>query len=248
MPSEKLADPAFPDHVIYRPQDLSAVPAAGLGILLWGNGGCMYDGASGRMHLLEVASHGYLAIAPGPINTGPGSPPKDQRIARRTTWQEVVAGLDQAIAANSDPSNALYGKLDLTKVAVAGHSCGGMQSLSAVLNDPRIKTAILHNSGLFRADMFNGGPVPAGLEVIPKTELAEITVPLLYILGGPTDIAYLNGMDDYGYITNAPVMIANIDLGHQGSFNQINGSYPWESWLITPSIWLSPVARSSDSW
>ena len=164
---EKLADPAFPDHVIYRPQDLSAVPAAGLGILLWGNGGCMYDGASGRMHLLEVASHGYLAIAPGPINTGPGSPPKDQRIARRTTWQEVVAGLDQAIAANSDPSNALYGKLDLTKVAVAGHSCGGMQSLSAVLNDPRIKTAILHNSGLFRADMFNGGPVPASLEVIP---------------------------------------------------------------------------------
>ena len=45
-------------------------------------------------------------------------------------------------------------------------------------------------------------------------------------------------MDDYGYITNAPVMIANIDLGHQGSFNQINGgvvaqvAVDWLEWQL----------------
>jgi hypothetical protein len=53
---------SLPAHVIYRPNDLAALGAMKLGVVAWGNGGCSDDGASTRLHLLEIASHGYLVI------------------------------------------------------------------------------------------------------------------------------------------------------------------------------------------
>ena len=41
------------------PKDLAALGAEKLGVVAWGNGGCSEDGASSRLHLLEIASHGY---------------------------------------------------------------------------------------------------------------------------------------------------------------------------------------------
>ena len=40
-------------------------------VLVWGNGACRADGASARQHLLEIASHAYLVIAPGKVRSGP---------------------------------------------------------------------------------------------------------------------------------------------------------------------------------
>ena len=68
----KELDPGLPDHVIYRPGNLAALGTTKLGVYAFGNGGCTDDGASARLHLLEIASHGYLAIAPGRIYNGPG--------------------------------------------------------------------------------------------------------------------------------------------------------------------------------
>src|SRR5271168_273814 len=64
---------SLPNHVIYRPADLSQLGREKLGVLGWGNGGCAADGAGGRFHLAEIASHGYLAIASGTIQSGPGA-------------------------------------------------------------------------------------------------------------------------------------------------------------------------------
>ena len=63
-PAIKEIDPGLPEHVIYRPADLSALNGKKLGIYSFGNGACTDDGASARLHLLDIASHGYLAIAP----------------------------------------------------------------------------------------------------------------------------------------------------------------------------------------
>lgn len=54
FPAMKEEDPSLPDHVVYRPADLSAVGAKGLGIVAWGNGGCSDDGAGVRQHLAEL--------------------------------------------------------------------------------------------------------------------------------------------------------------------------------------------------
>src|SRR4051812_4177653 len=63
FPAMKEEITSLPGHVVYRPKDLAALGAIKLGVVAWGNGGCSDDGASSRLHLLEIASHGYLVIA-----------------------------------------------------------------------------------------------------------------------------------------------------------------------------------------
>ena len=50
-----------------------------------------------------------------------------------------------------------------------------------------------------------------------KSVLGRINGSVLYVLGGPTDIAYPNGMDDFARISTVPVFKANLDVGHGGS-------------------------------
>src|SRR6185436_20457758 len=84
-PALKEETPSLPDHVVYRPADLEKFGARKLGVYIFGNGACSNDGASSRLHLLEIASHGYLAIAPGRIRSGPGATVAPQAEAPRPT-------------------------------------------------------------------------------------------------------------------------------------------------------------------
>ena len=59
--------------------------------------------------------------------------------------------------------------------------------------------------------------------------LADLHSPTLYILGGPTDIAYANGMDDFARIAHVPVAVANINTGHGGTY--------WEPKAAPPRKW-----------
>jgi hypothetical protein len=112
-----------------------------------------------------------------------------------------------------------------------GHSCGGLQALS-VQGDPRIVTTMIWNSGVYNRP---GGR--SGVR-IGKDVLASIRKPIAYILGGPTDIAYENGTDDFGRITGVPAMLMESNIGHGGTFRQANGgSYAriakaWLDWRL----------------
>src|SRR5688500_5809322 len=72
-PAGMEADPGLPAHVGYRPADLGPLAAGQLGVFAWGNGGCADDGASSRPHLAQIASYGYLVIAPGKWRSGPNA-------------------------------------------------------------------------------------------------------------------------------------------------------------------------------
>jgi hypothetical protein len=58
------------------------------------------------------------------------------------------------------------------------------------------------------------------------------------VLGGPTDIAYANGMHDYETIDHVPVAVANIDKGHGGTYWEPNGGaaaevvIDWLDWQL----------------
>jgi dienelactone hydrolase len=234
-PAEKTVDPAFPDHVIYRPVDLDALGNRKLPVLVWGNGGCSSDGASSRLFLAEIASHGYLAIAPGAIESGPGAPPRTEppstKLGVDTTTADVRAGIDLAAAANKAPG-PWHDRLDLSRVAVAGWSCGGLQALQ-IAGDPRIKAVIVLHSGIF-ADGSN--PIE-GMHV-EKALLETLHTPVLYILGGRPDIAWPNGTDDVKRITSVPVFLADHPVGHGGTFNEPNGgseaqvTVNWLNWQL----------------
>jgi hypothetical protein len=240
FPAIKEEVSSLPAHVVYRPRDLAALGAVKLGVVAWGNGGCSDDGASSRLHLLELASHGYLVIASGRILSGPGAPPQEPRPPAqpgqipppRTKASDLADAVDWALAENARSGSPLFGRIDPMLVALSGWSCGGLQAIQ-VARDPRVKTMVLHNTGVL-----NDGPgaIP-GMDV-RKDVLTTLHTPTIYILGGPKDIAYLNGMDDFARIAHVPVAVANLPVGHGGTFVEPNGgaaasvAVSWLDWQL----------------
>jgi hypothetical protein len=243
FPAMKEEVASLPSHVVYRPKDLSALGATKLGVVAWGNGGCSDDGASTMLHLLEIASHGYLVIASGRILSGPGAPPREPRPAPqpgqapqiqppRTKASDLTDAIDWALAENKRAGSRFFGRIDPAMVALSGWSCGGLQALQ-VANDPRVKTMVLQNTGVFNT----GGSAIPGMDV-RKDVLATIHTPTIYILGGPKDIAYENGMDDFNRISHVPVAVANLPVGHGGTYFEPNGgaaasvAVSWLDWQL----------------
>ena len=67
-------------HVAYYPANIAALGTRKLPVVIWGNGSCLYAGNRYRSFLTEIASHGYLVIAGGPmgpveLEVGPQSNP-----------------------------------------------------------------------------------------------------------------------------------------------------------------------------
>ena len=232
--------PSLPRHVVYRPKDLAALNGYKLGVVAWGNGGCSEDGASSRFHLLEIASHGYLVIASGRILSGPGAPMREPRPAPpqgqlpppRTQVSDLTDAVDWALAENTRAGSPFFGRIDPAQIAYSGWSCGGVQALQ-VAKDPRVKTLVIHNSGIL-----NNGPTNMTGMTVGKEVLQTLRTPLIYIEGGPKDIAYENGMDDFKRISHVPVAMANLPVGHGGTFNEPYGgaaasvAVSWLDWQL----------------
>ena len=220
--------PAMPNHAFYRP---AVLPKGKLPIVLWGNGGCRDNSLSASAFLREVASHGYFIVVPGPPRDerAPGPPPaststlppaaapdREAQLAKRgpdaTSPEQIVAGLDWVLAQNTTPGSPLYRHLDPSRIAVMGHSCGGLQAMR-VSADPRIKTTVLFNSGVFKV-------ATTGLSAlsVAKSELANLHAPIAYIIGGPGDIAWPQAIDDSARIDHVPVFFAHKNFGHGGTF------------------------------
>ena len=102
-------------------------------VVLWGPGGGTEPGAYGGI-INRLASHGFIVIATSesPDGTGRGKP-----------------ALDWLAKKNNDPNDPLYQKIDMTKVGCSGHSMGGLQSEQMLINDDRVITAVMNNSGAF---------------------------------------------------------------------------------------------------
>src|SRR5690606_8279613 len=173
-PAVMEVDPTLARHVIYRPADLDRMGDRKLGVYVWGNGGCSDDGASVRNHLLEIASHGYLVIASGfvgdeleRVRAARGTPQPGTPPVSPTSTQDLVDGVDWALAQNELAGSKYRGRIDPDMIAASGFSCGGVQALGIATSDPRVKALIVHNSGLFPPD---NAPVVPGMD-LPKTAL-----------------------------------------------------------------------------
>ncbi len=233
---------ALPEHVVYRPQDLAAVGPNGLGVFVWGNGGCAADGTSSRFHLSQIASYGYLVIAPGRWRSGPNrledpGPPREMDADGNfppspTSAGQLIEALDWALAQNADPDSPYFGLVDENALAAGGFSCGGVQALT-VAGDPRLDTIVVQNSGLLPDD----GPRLGGME-LRKEGLNALHTPVIYLDGGPTDIAYENGLDDYNRISHVPAFWVNTPTGHGGTYHRPMGGrnaaivVDWLEWQL----------------
>ncbi len=236
----------LPDHTVYRPAQL---PTARLPIVVWGNGGCRDNGLSASHFLREVASHGYFVVAAGHARSeraagpppklvpvpatpavfkGPSSPAPDE-----TTTAQVIGGLDWALTENARKGSPLYRRLNPTRVAVMGHSCGGLQAIEASA-DPRIKTSVIWSSGVYDRT----GIAPKVGIAIDKTAIAKFHAPVAYINGGPSDIAFSAALDDFSRIERVPAFFGWTSIGHGGTFATENGGeygrigVAWLNWQL----------------
>lgn len=235
FPAVMEQDPGLPTHTIYRPKDLTGLHGQKLPIIAWGEGGCSNNGSFYKNFLGEIASHGFLVIATGPpqapraagdAGVQPGGQPGAGRAAGNpgrgpaTKSSQLIDAINWAVAENARKDSLLYHRIETSKVAVMGHSCGGIQAL-AVAADPRIKLVVNWSGGLFVTPP-NGA---AGMvENVPKEQLQKLHTPVFYISGDSTDIAFANSNDDFGRITKVPAFRAYKDgVGHGGTYTQPAG-------------------------
>ena len=224
-------DRTLPEHTIVVPQDLSPFNQKHpLPVLVWGNGACANSPFEHIKFLNEIASHGYIVLATGYIPMT-----DDWYKGPMSRSEQQIESIDWIIAQNADPKSPYYNKVDVKNICVAGMSCGGLQSLYNCA-DPRIRTLMICNSGLFKAE--NAHQAVGGMPMPKKDKLNDIHTPIIYILGGKEDIAYENGMDDFHRINHVPACATNYPVGHGGTYLQPHGgefsvvALAWLDWQL----------------
>lgn len=158
-PAVAKRDPGLPGHTIFAP---SSPPNVTMPFLTWGNGACQPTNTMYQPFLREIASHGYVIAADGPMS-GSQSHVKDMRAS--IAWAK--AG-----------SASKYGKVDVKKIATMGHSCGGLEGMSVSYHNPDVSLTMMFNIATFHDDK--------------RFLLKELKAPVAWFVGNPTDMGYEN--------------------------------------------------------
>ena len=159
------------------------------------------------------------APPPGAGRQGGGGAPRVM-----TDGTALVAAIDWISREASDPGSRFYQKVDATRVAAMGMSCGGLMSYGASA-DPRIATVGIWNSGLIQPD---------------AKIFAALHSPVIIVTGGESDIAYANGKRDFETLpAKIPVFYGvHPSVGHGGTYNEDNGgafgvaAVAWLKWQL----------------
>ena len=178
-----------------------------------------------------------------------------------TVSSQLLDGVTMATAENNREGSEFFGKVDASKVAVMGQSCGGGQAVDVSL-DPRVTTTVVLNQGVNMVPRTpgSGGPprrTPApdryaqfapALIVAPSDAapgaaasanraeiLGKLHAPILFLNGGPSDSGFANVKANFEAINHVPVVLAYQEVGHYpATYRQPNGG----AFAKAVGVWL----------
>lgn len=238
-------DPGLPTHTIYRPKELGASKHP---VVIWGEGGCAKNGLMFTEFLSELASHGFVIIADGPPGTpgagaggpnGPaaGGPPRGAgpgagapggarggAMSLQPDGTDLIKGLDWLQAESTKAGSRFQNKVEVSRVAAMGMSCGGLMSYGAAA-DPRVITVGIWNSGLIQPD---------------EKIYSSLRGSVILVTGGESDVAYPNAKRDFETMPKTVPVFYGVypSVGHGGTYNEDNGgaygvaAVAWLKWQL----------------
>lgn len=221
------AAPGLPGYTVYRPAELKAGPGKSP-VVVWSNGACATSNDSHLYFLSQVAAHGFVVIAHGAPDShaSPGGMAEEDRLARAIDW---------AFSPPGKGGPHYFNRLDRSRIAAAGHSCGGIDALWTASNDDRVSAVISMNSGCFPNNSTGGlsGPL-----AVCRDDLHFLRGPALFVAGGPSDVAYTNSVENYELVSAVPAAFASHEsAGHGGFFGsaprsvQLQAVHAMVAWL-----------------
>ncbi len=189
LPSEAEGDPAFYDFGVFgfgvdSEVAVGDAPAAlvpgGFPLVVFSHGSQGINTQSTTL-METLASHGFVVVSPNHTgNTAVDAfftslVPFEQSAMDRP--RDVSFVIDEMLASNASASDPLFGRIDPSRIGVAGHSFGGFTSIATVAGwldippDPRVRAI---------------APIAPLASPFTPEQLASVWVPVM-ILGGTLD-------------------------------------------------------------
>jgi dienelactone hydrolase len=255
---------SLPNQVVYYPANLEQLGARKLPVVIWGNGSCLYAGNRYRSFLTELASHGYLVIAGGPmgpveLEVGPQSNP-----APRQGGAGGAGRADQPQgrgARGEQPAGAAAPAPERVTVPLmkAGIDWAIEQNTSTTSRfnnrlDPNAIVVMGHSCGgglavqlatedprVSALGIWFSGAGLAGARGSDPSSLSKIKGPVLLITGEEKlDIAYASGKSTFEALDHVPIFYAwQNELQHIGTFGAKDGG----TLGIIATNWLEWITR-----
>lgn len=176
------------------------------------NGGCRDSNHSMIAAHTLMAAHGFAVVAIGPpeltvtFGTRRNASAQPERLTQVLDWATAT--------------EQLRGRLDPSRIAVMGQSCGGIEAMVAGA-DPRVRSVVALNTGFFESAP--GEPPQLGFG---REHLERLHTPILFISGGPGDIAYENCRANYDIVRVPAAWADNPQGGHSGFWYGLRGAEP----------------------
>ena len=239
-----VSEKTLTNFTIYRPYNVqyAARREGPLPILIWCNGACSGSSSSYERMLNDMASHGYVVVGIGAFEMT-----DSERDDGGSDEKMVVEAYNWLVKQEKLKTSDYYHAINVKNVALAGHSCGGAQAI-ANCSKSWVKTLLIMNAGM--GGMSMGGASPSSLN--------SLHCPIIYMTGGPDDVAYGNAQTDYGKVKKQVVWADLSGAGHNpGYWEQYGGRFPklaikWMDWQLkgykqNARIFLKPDLTGFDS-